>query len=103
VPARRAPRSLAQALSATIGEVEPETLLASVQTVWAETVGDRIAAEASPVSEREGVVTVACASATWAQELDLLSHQILTQLRSALPPETPLRALRFNAAGAPER
>ena len=99
---RRAPRPLAAALDATLGEVEPETLLARVQTVWAGVVGDRVAAEATPVSERDGVATIACESATWAQELDLLSDQILTQLRSELGPETGLRALRFTAAGTPD-
>jgi predicted nucleic acid-binding Zn ribbon protein len=103
MPSRRAPRPLAAALNATLGEVEPETLLASVQTVWAGVVGEAIAAEATPVAEREGVVTVACDSATWAQELDLLSGQILAQLRSELPSEAPLRGLRFNAARDPGR
>jgi predicted nucleic acid-binding Zn ribbon protein len=100
---RRAPRPLAAALNATLDQVEPETLLANVQTVWAAAVGEAIAAEATPVAEREGVVTIACDSATWAQELDLLSDQILAQVRSELPPEAPLRGLRFNAARDPAR
>jgi len=102
VPSRRAPRPLAEAIEAAVGEVEPGTLLASVQTVWAGAVGEAIAAEATPVAERDGVVTVGCRSATWAQELDLLSDQILAQLRAELPSGASLGALRFNAAQDPD-
>jgi predicted nucleic acid-binding Zn ribbon protein len=72
--------------------------LAAVQRAWSGAVGEAIAREANPVAERDGVVTVACRSATWAQELDLLADQILAQLRSQLPDEAELAALRFNAA-----
>ena len=102
-PSRRAPRPLAEAVKAALGEAEPATVLASVQTVWADVVGDAIAAEASPVAERDGVVTVACDSATWAHELDLLSDQILAQLDAKLPSAAGLRELRFNAARDPDR
>ena len=91
-----------QAIQAAMGEVEPETPLAAVQSAWADAVGEAIAAEASPVAERDGVVTIACSSATWAQELDLLGERILTQLTAELPPESGLRALRFTATGNPD-
>jgi hypothetical protein len=42
------------------------------------------------------VVTIACRSATWAQELDLLQGEILSRLREALPEDHP-KALRFTA------
>lgn len=99
--ARRTPRPVASAVNAALGDAQPETLLAGVQTVWGEAVGEAIAGEATPVSERDGVVTVACRSATWAHELELLGDQILSQVASRLAPETPLRGLRFNAAGDP--
>ena len=95
---RRAPRPISSAVEAALGEVEPATLLAAVQRAWSGVVGEAIAREAAPVSERDGVVTVACRSATWAQELELLSDQILPQLRSELPNEAALAGLRFNAA-----
>jgi predicted nucleic acid-binding Zn ribbon protein len=98
---RRTPRPLAEALRGALGTVEPATPLAAVQTVWAEVVGERIAAAASPVSERDGVVTVACGSASWAQELDLLGEQISARMRSKLPPETPFRGLRFHFGEIP--
>jgi predicted nucleic acid-binding Zn ribbon protein len=68
--------------------------------------GDAVAAEASPVAERDGHVTVACRSATWAQELDLLQSELLQRLNTAVStadpkrPETPVSALRFTADAA---
>jgi predicted nucleic acid-binding Zn ribbon protein len=92
---RRAPRPLGAAIQEALGRAEPATTLAAVQRAWPAAVGDRIAAEAAPESERSGVVTVACASATWAHELDLLSGQILAQVRAELPSGAALRGLRF--------
>ena len=94
---RRAPRPLSGAVEATLREVSPTTLLAAVQRAWAPAVGDAVAREATPVAERDGVVTVACRSATWAQELDLLGDRILSQVRAEMPEGTALGGLRFNA------
>jgi predicted nucleic acid-binding Zn ribbon protein len=99
---RRAPRPVAAAVSAALEGAEPATLLAAVQSAWAGAVGEAIAREASPVSERDGVVTVACGSATWAQELDLLGPRILEQVRQNLPSGAPLEGLRFTASGEPD-
>jgi predicted nucleic acid-binding Zn ribbon protein len=99
---RRAPRPIAAAVSTALEGAEPTTLLAAVQGAWAGAVGEAIAREATPVSERDGVVTVACRSSTWAQELDLLGGRILEQVRQNLPSETSLQGLRFTASGDPE-
>ena len=99
---RRAPRPIAAAIGSALERAEPETLLAAVQSAWPGAVGEAVAREASPVSERDGVVTVACQSATWAQELDLLSGQILTQVRQNLPEWAALEAIRFTASGDPD-
>ena len=73
-----------------------------MQRAWASAVGEAIAAEAAPVAERDGVVTVACRSATWAQELDLLGDRILAQIRAELAdPGVALAALRFTARESP--
>jgi predicted nucleic acid-binding Zn ribbon protein len=98
---RRTPRPLGEALRGAVESAAPATPLAAVQRVWSEAVGERIAAAASPVSERDGTVTVACESATWAQELDLLEGQIASRLRSKLPPETALERLRFQVGEIP--
>jgi predicted nucleic acid-binding Zn ribbon protein len=92
---RRTPRPLGEVLDAVVDRVEPATTLAMVQRAWAGAVGESIAAQASPVSEREGVVTVVCESSIWAQELDLMGGQILDRLRAELPEEAVLEGLRF--------
>jgi predicted nucleic acid-binding Zn ribbon protein len=74
-----------------------------VQGVWATAVGGAVAAEAEPVAERDGVVTVACRSSTWAQELDLLQIELLDAVNAALEggdagPDRPVvTQLRFTA------
>ena len=98
---RRAPRPIGQAIGAALEGTAPATLLAGVQSVWASAVGEAIAREAAPVSERDGVVTVACRSATWAQELDLLGGRILAQIRTELADPEALAGLRFTASGDP--
>jgi predicted nucleic acid-binding Zn ribbon protein len=103
---RRAPRRVAAAVEALAGELAPGTTLARVQAVWSAVAGDVVAVEARPESERAGVVTVACSSAVWASELDLLRGDLLERLNAALgaPADTPaVRDLRFRAASARDR
>ncbi len=101
--ARRSPRPLAAALRGARAHAEPLTLLAAAQSAWRPAAGARVAAEAEPVAERDGVVTIACRSATWAQELDLLGPELLERLNKALSEagrganEAAVRALRFTA------
>jgi predicted nucleic acid-binding Zn ribbon protein len=95
---RAAPRPLALALSAVRERLEPATPLAAVQRAWGEAVGDVVAGEAQPISERAGVVTVACRSAVWAQELDLMAPDVIERLNQAAG--GPLvRGLRCTARG----
>lgn len=96
-------RSLASALEGVRAEVAPLTLLASVQEAWPEAAGRAIAREGDPVSERDGVVTVSCRSATWAQELDLIKPVLVEKLSERLeggPFEGALEDLRFTADAA---
>jgi predicted nucleic acid-binding Zn ribbon protein len=96
-------RRIGDALAPVRSEAAPATLLAAVQELWPRVAGDAVAAEAEPVGEREGVVTVACRSATWAQELDLLQPQLLEGLREGLSERglaTRLKRLRFTADAA---
>ena len=99
---RRAPRPLAASLGSAVERAAPATLLAAVQSAWPAAVGEAIAREAAPVAERDGLVTIACESATWAHELDLLGDDILDRIRSELDRGAALRGLRFTAAGNPE-
>lgn len=98
---RRAPRPLATAIGQALERAEPATLLAAVQSAWPGAVGGAVAREATPVSERSGVVTVACRSSTWAHELDLLGEEILEKIRQNLPRGSTLERLRFTASGEP--
>jgi predicted nucleic acid-binding Zn ribbon protein len=81
---RRGPRSIAGALTPLRDGWAPETVLADVQRVWAGAVGAVIAAEAQPVSERAGVLTVACENAAWAHELDLMAPSLLDRVNGHL-------------------
>lgn len=91
---RRAPRPAADAFQAALKKAAPRTPLASVQTVWPTAVGDQLAAVTEPVSERGGTLTVECADAVWAQELDLMQATLLERLREELGERAP-EALRF--------
>jgi hypothetical protein len=68
--------------------------------------GAAVAAEAAPVGERGGLVTVACRSATWAQELDLLQLDLIERLNAEVSqadpdgPEAPVSGLRVTADAA---
>ena len=95
---RRAPRSAASAVRLVRDSAAPKTGLAAVQSVWAEAVGDQIAAVAAPVSERSGTIVVECESAVWAQELDLMQGSMLTALRERLGKTAP-DALSFRRRG----
>jgi predicted nucleic acid-binding Zn ribbon protein len=81
---RRAPRPLATALSPLRDALAPATLLADLQRVWPGVAGVAIAREAAPVSERGGVVTIACSASVWAQELDLMAPLLIERLNAAL-------------------
>ena len=94
---RRGPRPVGLALDAVTGALAPATVLAEVQRVWPEVAGERFARAAQPVAERDGVVTVACESAVWAQELDLLSERVVGAVNEALG-RPAVRRLRPQAA-----
>jgi len=97
---RRAPRPLATALDRLTAELAPATLLAEVQRAWPEAAGDAFAAQSQPLAERDGVITVACTSAVWAQELDLLSERVVERLNQSLG-RPAVRGLRPHARPAP--
>jgi predicted nucleic acid-binding Zn ribbon protein len=92
---RRAnPRPATSAFRAALDLAAPKTRLAATQAVWAQAVGERVAAAAEPVSESGGTVCVACSDPVWAQELDLMQEQLLSRLREQLGEQAP-QSLRF--------
>jgi len=94
VSRRRAPRPAAGAFKAALEQVAPQTPLAAVQRVWPKAVGEYLTRVAVPVSERDGTVTVECADAVSAQELDLMQGTLLERLREEVGEQAP-EALRF--------
>jgi predicted nucleic acid-binding Zn ribbon protein len=97
---RRAPRPLGLALERIQGELAPETVLAQVQVVWREAVGEAIAGHAIPTSERGGVLTISCSASVWAHELDLMSTTIVERLNERLA-EQRISRLRCVATPPP--
>jgi predicted nucleic acid-binding Zn ribbon protein len=81
---KAAPRSLSSALDDLTSMLAPATTLARVQKIWELVVGPAIADAARPTAEREGILTVTCAAAVWAQELDLMSGDLVPRLNAAL-------------------
>jgi predicted nucleic acid-binding Zn ribbon protein len=81
---RLAPRPIAKALEGAVPDARPAGLLAEVQSAWPAVAGASLAAAAGPVSERSGVVTVACESAVWAHELELLGADLARRLDEAV-------------------
>src|SRR4051812_28580692 len=96
---RRDPRPAGRAIAALAERLAPQTLLAEVQRVWAQAVGDLVAAQAEPTGERDGVLVVTCSSAVWAQELDLMAPDLVASL-NALLDSGEVRALRCQAVSA---
>jgi predicted nucleic acid-binding Zn ribbon protein len=80
----RSPRQLAGALESLASRLAPTTALAEVQGAWNEAVGEGISERARPIAERAGVLTIACESSVWAQELDLMNDAILERLNRHL-------------------
>ena len=99
---RRSPRPVTVALEKIEAELAPETVLAEVQGAWRSAVGEAIAEQAEPVSERAGVLTIACSASVWAQELDLMSESIIERLNGTLgAPGEPARITRIRCVTAP--
>ena len=90
---RAAPRPLAALVGELERELTPATTLARVQEVWARATGPAIGAAAQPTAERDGVLTVSCEAAVWAQELDLMAGELIPRLNALFGGER-IRELR---------
>lgn len=96
---RREPRPVSHAIAALADRLAPQTTLAEIQRLWPAAVGEVIAAQAEPTGERDGVLTVTCSSAVWAQELDLMGPELAARINGALGDDR-VRALRCSSAPA---
>jgi predicted nucleic acid-binding Zn ribbon protein len=90
---RRAPRPLSLLVHELTASLAPASTLARVQEVWEPVVGAAIAASARPTAEHDGVLSVTCEAAVWAQELDLMAVELIPRLNGALAGEQ-IRELR---------
>lgn len=91
---RPGPRDLGSALDQIVARVEPQTPLSRLQRVWPQLAGEGVAPHATPTAmSAEGVVTITCEGAVWAQEVDLLSYELVQRLNATLGPDT-VRELR---------
>jgi predicted nucleic acid-binding Zn ribbon protein len=94
---KAAPRALSVALERFTSSLAPATTLGRVQEVWERATGPAIAAAARPTAEREGVLTVSCEAAVWAQELDLMAGALVPRLNAELG-EQAIHELRCRTA-----
>lgn len=90
---RAAPRPLASILAHVTARLSPGSTLARVQAVWDSAAGPAIASSARPTGERDGVLTLTCQAAVWAQELELMADELIARLNAALGSES-IRELR---------
>lgn len=81
---RSSPQSLSGALERLLSRLSPDSDLANAQQVWEAAVGPVIAAEARPIAERGGTLTVQCSGSVWAAELEMISGELLEKLNASL-------------------
>ena len=93
---RRAPRPLSTALDQLAASVAPATPQARIQAAWTEAVGEYVAANAEPLRERGGVLTVLCRESVWAQEVALMAPEYVAALNRVLG-EGAVREIRTTA------
>lgn len=94
---RPGPRDMRSALDGVLARVEPKTPLARVQRVWPAAVGEAMAPYATPTAmTSDGVLTVSCEAAVWAQEIELLAYELIERLNTELGAGT-VRELRSRA------
>ncbi len=76
-----------------------DSVLTAVRAAWVEASGPGTVNHAYPIRRsRVGVVTVACADAVWAQELNLQSDELMGRLAALLDNPDAVAGLRFVVA-----
>lgn len=100
-------RSL-RGIAADLGTASP-ALLRQVFARWEEVVGPDVAAHATPVSVRDGILRVVVDHPAWATSLRMLSGQVIERLSDldAAPPGGPRQvtglAVSSGSPGIPRR
>lgn len=67
---------------------------------WASVVGDDIASHATPITLKEGVLSIAAESTAWATQLRMLQGQILAKINAAVGPGI-VKSLKITGPAAP--
>jgi hypothetical protein len=80
---RRNARHISASLGGVLEQAAPKTPLAAIQMAWPQAVG--------PAIDR-------VASASWAEQLDLLQNELLGKLNKALGGAPEARGMRFRVA-----
>lgn len=88
------PVRASEALAGLKAQIRPQTTLALAQAVWANAVGERIAAVTEVAEEVEGTLYVDCVSAVWSQELSLMEPRLREILGAAMDGKAP-HEIRF--------
>jgi len=69
--------------------------LVSLRKGWPEIAGPLVSRNATPLSLRNGVLTVAARNHAWAQELQMGKTTLLSRIRETLGEKIPVTDLRF--------
>jgi predicted nucleic acid-binding Zn ribbon protein len=72
----------------------------SVFSRWAELVGSDVAEHATPVSLRDGELTVTASSTAWATQLRTLQRQLLAKIAAGVGPDV-VRKMKIRGPAAP--
>jgi hypothetical protein len=76
-----------------------DSVLAAVRAAWPDATGPGTVNHAYPIRRsRAGVVTVACADAVWAQELDMRTDELMERMAALLDNPDAVAGLRFVVA-----
>jgi predicted nucleic acid-binding Zn ribbon protein len=67
---------------------------------WADLVGPEVAEHATPVSLRDGELTVAASSTAWATQLRTLQRPLLARIAARLGPDV-VRRMKIQGPAAP--
>ena len=91
------PKRIGEALDRALDPIAPKTPLAEIQRLWPAAVGPQIAAVTKVLEELDGTVTIECENTIWANELEMMSPQLLEKLASQMDGAAPEK-LRFRAS-----
>jgi hypothetical protein len=71
------------------------SLLVRLNRAWPEIAGALLAGKAHPFRFRNGTLTIGVRNHAWAQELQMAKPALLSNIRRALGPDSPVTELRF--------